>query len=103
MYVYPGGEPDDEYAPTLTGLPARADLTANPDGTLTGADALAAAAALYDVTADRMVRAARQTMRAFESLEIVFEPLAPWWDALGVTYPFPDLGEPTLTLPSAGA
>ena len=78
------------------------DLAANPDGTLTGAAALAAAAALYDVAADRMVRAVRETANAFESLQIVFTPLAPWWDALGVTYPIPDLGEPTITLPGAG-
>ncbi len=51
VYVYPHGEPDEQYAPTLAGLPARADLTANPDGTLTGVDALAAAAALYHVAA----------------------------------------------------
>jgi hypothetical protein len=102
VYVYPGGETDEEYAPTLAGLPARPDLTANPDGTLTGADALAAAAALYDVAADRMVQAARETVNAFESLQIVFEPVAPWWNALGVTYPIPDLGEPTITLRRAG-
>jgi hypothetical protein len=102
VYVYPGGEADEEYAPTLAGVPARPDLTANPDGTLTGPDALAAATALYDVAADRLVRAVRDTVDAFESLQIVFEPLAPWWDALGVTYPVPDLGEPTITLGRAG-
>ncbi len=101
VYVYPHGEPDEQYAPTLAGLPARADLTANPDGTLTGVDALAAAAALYHVAADRMVRAVQETANAFESLQIVFTPLAPWWNALGVTYPVPDLGEPTVTLPRA--
>src|SRR6266540_2645233 len=103
VYVYPHGEPDEQYAPTLAGLPARADLTANPDGTLTGVDALAAAAALYHVAADRMGRAVQETANAFESLQIVFTPLAPWWNALGVTYPVPDLGEPTVTLPRAGA
>lgn len=101
VYVYPDGEPDEEYAPTLAGLPARPDLRANPDGTLTGADALAAAAALYDITAERMVRAAREAAGAFESLQIVFAPVAPWWNALGVSYPVPDLGEPTVTLPRA--
>jgi hypothetical protein len=98
VYVYPNGEVDEEYAPTLLGVAARQDLAASPDGTLTGADALAAAAALYDVAADAMVRAARETANAFNSLQIVFKPLAPWWRALGVTYPIPDLGEPTLTL-----
>jgi hypothetical protein len=98
VYVYPDGEVDEECAPTLAGLAARSDLAANPDGTLTGADALAAAAALYDVAADGMVRAVRETANAFESLQIVFEPVAPWWQALGVTYPIPELGEPTLTL-----
>jgi hypothetical protein len=103
VYVYPDGQVDEEYAPTLAGLPARPDLAANPDGTLTGVDALAAAAALYDVAADRMVRAVQATVNSFESLQIVFEPLAPWWDALGVTYPVPDLGEPALTVRRTGA
>jgi hypothetical protein len=31
---------------------------------------------------------------------MVFEPLAPWWQAFGVTYPFPDLGEPHAHLAS---
>jgi hypothetical protein len=61
------------------------------------------AAAPYQVAADRMVRAVRETANASESLQIVFTPLAPWWDALGVTYPVPDLGEPTVTLRHAGA
>jgi hypothetical protein len=98
VYVYPQGEASEEYAPTLADRPARPDLAANPDGTLTGADALAAAAALYGVDAAAMVRAVRETERADESLQIIFEPLAPWWHALGVTYPIPDLGEPTRTL-----
>jgi hypothetical protein len=98
VYVYPDGEPDEEYAPALAGLPARPDLARNADGTLTGADALAAAAALYGADAEAMVRAARETRTAHESLQIVFEPLAPWWQALRLTYPFPDLGEPTRTL-----
>lgn len=98
VYVYPDGEAGEEYAPTLADLPARQDVAANPDGTLTGADALAAAAALYDVDADAMVRAVRETARAYESLQIVFVPLAPWWRALGVTYPIPDLGAPAFTL-----
>jgi hypothetical protein len=102
VYVYPDGEVDEEYAPALADLPARSDLAANPDGTLTGVDALAAVAALYDVAPDRMVRAVRDTANAFESLQIVFEPLAPWWDALGVSYPA-DLGEPTITLRPTGA
>jgi hypothetical protein len=66
-------------------------------------DALATAAALYDVAADRMVQAVRETANAFEPLQIVFTPLALWWDALGVTYPVPDLGEPAVTLPRTGA
>jgi hypothetical protein len=100
VYVYPDGEMREEYAPLLAGLPARPDLTANVDGTLTGADALAVAAALYDVGAAAMIEAVRATAVAYESLQIVFEPLAPWWHALGLTYPIPDLGDPTLTLPS---
>jgi hypothetical protein len=103
VYVYPDGEVDQGYGPLLAGLPARPDLAANPDGTLTGSDALAAAAALYEVSADAMVRAVRETANAFDSLQIVFEPLAPWWRALGVTYPAPDLGEPTLTLRRSNA
>ena len=102
-YVYPDGEVDEGYGPLLAGLPARPDLAANPDGTLTGSDALAAAAVLYEVSADAMVRAVRETANAFDSLQIVFEPLAPWWRALGVTYPAPDLGEPTLTLRRSNA
>jgi hypothetical protein len=100
VYVYPDGEPDDECEPLLAGIPARPDLQMNSDRTLTGPDALAAAAALYDVTAERMVRAARETVNAFESLQIVFTPLAPWWQALGVSYPY-DLGEPSITLDPA--
>jgi hypothetical protein len=99
VYVYPEGEElSEDYAPALADLPARPDLAANPDGTLTGADALAAAAALYGVDAAAVVRAVRETERAHESLQIVFEPLAPWWNALGVTYPHPYLGEPTTVL-----
>ena len=99
VYVYPHNEPDPEIVPTAASLPGRADLAARPDGTLSGVDALAAAAALYDVGAERMVQAVRSTAKAHESLQIVFEPLAPWWAALGVTYPVPALGEPTTVLP----
>jgi hypothetical protein len=98
VYVYPEGEPDEELVPQLTDFPARPDIASNPDGTLTGSDALAAAAALYDVEAAAMVRAVRETSSAHESLQIVFEPLAPWWAALGLTYPFPDLGDPVRSL-----
>jgi hypothetical protein len=92
VYVYPEGAADDEYAPVLAGLPARHDLAVNPDGTLTGVDALAAAAALYDIDGDAMVQAVRETAKAHEHLQIVFTPLAPWWQALGVTYPHPRSG-----------
>jgi hypothetical protein len=102
VYVYPEGEPDEEFAPHLTDLRARPDIVANPDGTLTGSDALAAAAALYGVGAEAMVRAVRDTASAHESLQIVFTPLAPWWPALGLTYPFPDLGDPDRTLNPPG-
>jgi hypothetical protein len=98
VYVYPDGEATDEFGPLLADLPARPDLATNPDGTLTGADSLAAAAALYEVSAVDMVRAVHETADAHESLQIVFEPLAPWWRALGVAYPVPDLGDPTMTL-----
>ena len=96
--VYPGGEIIEEYAPILRNLPARTDIVANRDGTMTGADALAAAAALYDVSAADMVRAVRETADAHQYLQIVFTPLAPWWEALGLAYPVPDLGEPTTVL-----
>src|SRR5262245_34300311 len=98
VYVYPEGEVDPDCPPTMTDLPARSDLTVNPDGTLTGSDALAVVAALYEVEAAAMVRAAQRTVRAYEDLQIIFTPLAPWWEAIGVTYPG-ELGEPTLTLP----
>jgi hypothetical protein len=98
VYVYPEGEATDEFRPLLAQVPAREDLRVNADGTLTGVDALAAAAALFDVGADRMVTAVRETADAHEHLQIVFVPLAPWWTALDVTYPIPDLGEPTTVL-----
>jgi hypothetical protein len=94
VYVYPDDEPDEEYVPVLAGLPARPDLASNPDGTLTGVDALAVAAALYGVGADAMATAVRETADAYENLQIVFAPLEPWWRALRLTYPG-ELGEPT--------
>jgi hypothetical protein len=102
VYVYPDGEPTDEFGPLVAHVPVRADLGVNADGTLTGVDALAAAAALFDVGADRMVTAVRETADAHEQLQIVFVPLAPWWTALGATYPVPEMGEPTTVLNRRG-
>lgn len=90
--------PDDEGEPELTDLAARPGLHQDPDGTLPGPDARAAAAELFGVPSARMEAAAERSADAHERLGSVFTPLAPWWDALAVTYPIPNLGQETLVL-----
>jgi hypothetical protein len=87
VYVYPSGRPDGETAATLLGVPARAGLPVAGDGTVDGPLAWAAAAELYGVPVDRMAAAAEKAVHAHRELQIVFAPFAPWWEALGVSYP----------------
>lgn len=84
VHVHPDGEADDDGPPTVDGPGARA-----------------AVAALFGVPAERMEQAAREAMHSHEALGAVFTPFRPWWDALGVDYPF-NLGDPAFTLDGSG-
>jgi hypothetical protein len=67
---------NSEGLPTLLGVPARPGLPVAQDGTVDGPEAWAAAAELYGVPTDRLAKAAEETA-----------PFAPWWEALGISYP----------------
>lgn len=95
VYVHPGGVADGEGEPTMTDVPVRPDLQTTPDGTVDGVAARAAVAELFAVEGTRMESAAEQAASAHETLGSVFAPFAPWWEALGLTYPIPDLGPET--------
>jgi hypothetical protein len=97
VYVYPDGEPDAEFGPTLTDLPVRHGLATSPDGVVDGPRSWAVVAALFDIPPERIVSAARQMANAHEELGVVFRPFAPWWDSLDVVYPG-DLGPADVTL-----
>jgi hypothetical protein len=86
VYVYPDGEPDDDYGITVTEIPACSGVDVADDGTVDGPRSWAAVAALYDVPTDRVAAAAAQQRTAHDELGVVFTPFQPWWDAIDAAY-----------------
>ncbi|MEV6930190.1 hypothetical protein AB0M46_37700 [Dactylosporangium sp. NPDC051485] len=97
VYVYPDGEPDDEFEPTLTDVAVPDGLDVAPDGTVNGPASWSAVAALYGVPLEPVERAGRYAEVAHEELGTIFTPFEPWWEAVHARYPF-ELGQPDLAL-----
>lgn len=99
IYVYPGGAPDDESGPSLLDVPALDGAQVGDDGTVDGVVARAAVASAYGVPVDRVESTSGHAAVAHRDLYEVFTPFAPWWDAVGITYPVGS-GEPDRSSPS---
>jgi hypothetical protein len=91
VFVYPrfwpGIVPYRAGEPWRTDLPAAVPTTRSPwwGHLVDGPAAWAAVAELYGVPAERMGQAAYEARRAYRELQIVWGPIQPWLDALGIT------------------
>lgn len=87
VYVYPFGEPGEDYPPTLQDVPALDGVEVRADGTVDGPAAWAAVAAAYGVPVTRVAATRRHAERAHEFRYQLYTQFAPWWQAVGVPYP----------------
>jgi hypothetical protein len=99
VYIYPDGEPNDDYEALVTTVPACANVDVSADGLVDGPRSWSALAALYEVPVHQVEDAARRQANAHDELGLVFTPFEPWWNALGLDYAGGEPADITLTSP----